>query len=315
MQRHDDRHAAHKFRDEAELEQILRQDVLKKRADVLLHVGLHIRAKAHDLLARALCDDILDARERTAADEEDLRGVDLDELLVRMLAPALRRHACDRAFEDLQQRLLHAFAGNIARDGSILALAGDLVDLIDVDDALLRAFHVVIRSLDELEQDVLHILAHIARLGQGRGVRHGEGDVQDLRKRLRKHGLAAARGPQHDDVALLQLHIVVRRARVDALVVVVDRNGKRALCVLLADDVLIQNRGNVVRLRDIRKLHRRSLHIIFQDLAAKLDALIADIDAWPRDDPMHLILRFAAEGALHGAFLVGFCHSFTSLEG
>ena len=39
--------------------------------------------------------------------EQHVRRVDLDELLVRMLAPALRRNRGDGALEDLQQRLLH----------------------------------------------------------------------------------------------------------------------------------------------------------------------------------------------------------------
>ena len=57
------------------------------------------------------------------------------EFLVRMLASALRRNVGDRAFEDLQQRLLHAFAGDVARDRRVLVLAADLVDFVDVDDA------------------------------------------------------------------------------------------------------------------------------------------------------------------------------------
>jgi hypothetical protein len=52
-----------------------------------------------------------------------------------MLAAALRRHRGDRAFDQLQQRLLHAFARNVAGDGRVVRLARDLVDLVDVDDA------------------------------------------------------------------------------------------------------------------------------------------------------------------------------------
>ena len=62
-------------------------------------------------------------------------GIDADVFLLRMLAAALRRNVADGAFENLQQRLLHAFAGNIARDRNVLRLAGDLVDLVDVNDA------------------------------------------------------------------------------------------------------------------------------------------------------------------------------------
>ncbi len=39
-----------------------------------------------------------------------LRGVDLEKVLLRVLAAALGRHVGDRALEDLEQRLLHALA-------------------------------------------------------------------------------------------------------------------------------------------------------------------------------------------------------------
>ena len=66
--------------------------------------------EADALVADAALDDLLEPGERPTADEQDVRGVDLDELLVRVLAPALRRHRGHGALEDLQQRLLHALA-------------------------------------------------------------------------------------------------------------------------------------------------------------------------------------------------------------
>ena len=61
--------------------------------------------------------------------------VHADVFLLRMLASALRRHIANRAFQNFQQRLLHAFAGNVARDGDVLRLARDLVDFVNVNDA------------------------------------------------------------------------------------------------------------------------------------------------------------------------------------
>ena len=60
--------------------------------------------------AGARLDDLLQPVERAAADEQDVLRVDLDVFLLRMLAAALRRHGGDGALEDLEQRLLHAFA-------------------------------------------------------------------------------------------------------------------------------------------------------------------------------------------------------------
>ena len=112
------------------------------------------------------------------------------------LRPPCGRHVGHRALQNLQQRLLHALAGDVAGDGGVLALAGDLVDLVDIDDAVLGQLHVEIRRLQQAQQDVLHVVAHIAGLGEGGGVGDGEGHLQDAGQRLGKEGLAASRwGP------------------------------------------------------------------------------------------------------------------------
>src|SRR5690606_42132408 len=48
-------------------------------------------------------DDLLQAGERAAQDEQDVGRVDLDEILVGVFAPSLWGDARDRAFQDLQQ--------------------------------------------------------------------------------------------------------------------------------------------------------------------------------------------------------------------
>ena len=138
---------------------------------VALLGALDLGGEAEGLLADPLLDDVLETGERTAHDEQDVRGVDLDELLVGVLAAALRRHRCGGALDDLQQRLLHALAGDVAGDRGVLRLAGDLVDLVDVDDPGLGLLHVVVGGLDQLEQDVLDVLADVAGLGQSRSRR------------------------------------------------------------------------------------------------------------------------------------------------
>ena len=130
--------------------------------------------KPDAVVAEAALDDLLDPGEGPAADEEDVRGVDLDELLVGVLAAPLRRHRRGGALQDLEQRLLHALAGDVAGDRRVLALAGDLVDLVDVDDPGLGLLDVVVGGLDQLEEDVLDVLADVARLGEGGGIGDGE---------------------------------------------------------------------------------------------------------------------------------------------
>ena len=88
----------------------------------LIGVGVD-GAEAESLFADTTANNALEAHERAAADEEDVCRVDRGELLVRMLAPALRRNIGDGAFDNLEERLLHAFAGNIAGDGGVLVFA------------------------------------------------------------------------------------------------------------------------------------------------------------------------------------------------
>src|SRR2546422_7311846 len=94
---------------------------------------LDLRAEAHAGPPHARLDDLLEADEGAAAEEEDVRGVDLDELLVRVLPPALGRHVGHRALEDLEQGLLDALARDVPCDRGVLGLARDLVDLVDID--------------------------------------------------------------------------------------------------------------------------------------------------------------------------------------
>ena len=159
------------------------------------------------LLADAPPDHLFQADERAAADEQDVGGVHRREFLVRMLAAALRRNVGDRAFENLQQRLLHAFARNVAGDGRVLVLAADLVDFVDVDDALLAALHVAIGGLQQLEDDVLDILADVAGFGQRGGIDDGERHIQNAGQGLRQQGLAGAGRADQQDVRLRQLDL------------------------------------------------------------------------------------------------------------
>src|SRR5699024_11955764 len=71
---------------------------------LLLERGVQLRAEADAPPADAGGDDVLDAGEGSRHDEQHVGGVDLDELLVRVLAPALRGHRGDRALDDLQDR-------------------------------------------------------------------------------------------------------------------------------------------------------------------------------------------------------------------
>src|SRR4051812_2928498 len=287
-----DREAADELRDEPVVDEILRQALLEDLALVLVGLGGDRRAEPDALVAHAALDDLVEIRERAAADEQDVRRVDRQELLVRVLAATLRRNGGGRALEDLQQGLLHALAGHIARDRRVVGLAGDLVDLVDVDDPRLGLLDVVVGGLDELQEDVLDVLADVAGLGQRRGVGDRERDVEDAREGLGEQGLAAAGRAEQQDVRLRQLDVgVVAGHHLHALVVVVDGDAQRALRRLLAHHVLVEDLPDLLRLRKVLDVEgRRSGELLIDDLVAEVDALVADVDAGAGDELLDLPL-------------------------
>ena len=193
-----------------------------------------------------------------------------------MLAAAGGRNACHRALKNLKQRLLNALARNIAGDGEVLGLSGDLVDLVHVDNAHLSALNVTIGSIDELEKDVLHVLAHIAGLGERGGIGDGKRHLEDARERLGEQGLTGTGGTEQQNVGLGELylvHIVVelrahavvkgrhRGAALDhAAIVVIHGNRHGALGVLLTHNI-----GRKLVIDLVRRRHARNdLTVVLQ---------------------------------------------------
>ena len=113
-------------------------------------------------------------------------------------------------------------------------------------------------------------------------------------------------GPSEQDVRLRELDVVRRDARIDALVVVVHRDREDLLRAVLPDDVLVEDRLDVRRLRDRGRAGVRLvlLDLLRDDVVAEPDALVADVDRGPSDELLHLLLRFPAEGAAQVAVLV-----------
>jgi hypothetical protein len=80
--------------------------------------------------------------------------------------------------------------------------------------------------------------------------------------------------------------------------VVVDRDGQRPLGLLLADDVVVQLRVDLLRAREVVEVERGgSGELLVDDLVAEVDALVADVDAGTGDQLLDLALRLAAEAA------------------
>lgn len=218
-----------------------------------------------------------------------------------MLALAARRELDDVALEHLQQGLLDALVARVGRDGVVGAgLAGDLVELIEVDDAVLGFLDILVGRVVEVADGELDIGADKACLCEARGVRDGERHVEELREVGEQRRLAAAGRAEHDDVRLLDFcAVVIRVAVLHALVVVVDGDGEDLLRAVLVDDVLIEVLLDDVRLvlledlvelgGEVRLLFLGRVLFVELDVVGELlDAVLADAEARGRVVDRHV---------------------------
>src|SRR5699024_3414285 len=100
VQRRNDGQAAHQLGDDAELQQVVGLNLLEDSPHVPVLLALELGVEADAPLVGAPLDDLLQAVKSAAADEEDVPGVDLDELLVGMLSAALRGNVGHGALQD-----------------------------------------------------------------------------------------------------------------------------------------------------------------------------------------------------------------------
>src|SRR3546814_3807089 len=166
-----------------------------------------------------------------------------------MLATTLWRDRRNGALDQLQQFLLHAFTGYFPSNRRVIGFAGYLVDFVDVDDAHLGLLNVGIALLQKLLDNVLDILAHIARLGEGSGIGDGEGHIEQACQRFGQQRLTRAGWTDQQNVALAQLDFFFLVALVQALVVVVNGHRQALLGALLTNDVLVENAADLLRRR------------------------------------------------------------------
>src|SRR5262249_59821407 len=101
--------------DDAEFDQVVAGHLAQQLAQLLLAL-FGVAGKADRFAADAPRDDIVQPNERAAADEEDVARIDLDVLLLGVLAAALRRNVADSAFQHLQEGLLDALTAHVAGD-------------------------------------------------------------------------------------------------------------------------------------------------------------------------------------------------------
>ena len=201
---------------------------------------------------------------------------------MRMLSATLGRYACHGTLDNFQQCLLYALTGYITGNGDVFTLLRDLIDLVDIYDTVLGTFHIVVRRLDQLQQNILYIFAYITGLSQCGGICDSKRYIDDLRQCLRQVSLTGTGRSYHDDITLLQLHIIQILGSRYSLVMIVHRNGEDLFRLLLPDDIFIQEVLDLLRFQkvDIRSrglFHFFVFQFLLQDVSADIYALITDI--------------------------------------
>src|ERR1700730_17942891 len=318
LERRSHRQTTDEFRDQAVFQKVLRLDFAEDLAGLAVLGGHHLGAESDRGRAATGRDDLFKPGERAAANEQNIGGVDLQELLLRMLAPPLWWHRGYSAFHDLEQRLLHAFARYVAGDRRIVGLAADLVDFVDIDDATLGALHIVVGRLQELQDDVLDVLAHIAGLGQSCRIRHREGYIENSCEGLRQQRFARTCRSDQQDVRLRQFDVVMLGLVIEPLIVIVNRNRQHLFGMVLADNVVVEDLADFLRGRDaVARFHQRGLVLLADDVHAKFDTFVADEDGRSGNELAHLVLALTAKRAVKRVLRIAaadFTHSLAPVD-
>ena len=126
--------------------------------------------------------------------------MDAQEFLLWMFAATFGGNGSNRAFDELEEGLLNAFARNIACNRRIGALAGNLVNFVDVDDTSGRAVDVPIGCMQQIENDIFDVITDVSGFGQAGGICHGKGHIEDFSECLSEQGFAGTGGPDEENV-------------------------------------------------------------------------------------------------------------------
>ena len=94
---------------------------------------------------------------------------------------------------------------------------------------------------------------------------------------------------------------------------VIYRNSKCALCMILADNVIVEGFYDVNGFRQFVRSFRRIRvgkgRLLFKNFPAELNAFVANVNARAGKDTIYLIAAFSAKRAFDCIVVTVFCHS------
>ena len=308
---HDNGNTSHKLGDEPEFDNILCGRLRDEFGSILFGACGVIGHEAHASGTDALFDDIDEVIEGTGEDEEDVCCVDADEILLSgAIFGGIRREGDGARFDHFEECLLHAFTADIASTGTT---RGDFVDFVDADDAAFGLFNIFVGGHPQGFDDVFDIFTDVTGFRQGRRIRDGERDVDELCDRLCDQGFATSRGADHQDIALGESDIIMFVAFdiLNAFVVIINGDAHGDFGAFLSNDVLVEEGfdftgQHISGRRERLILFRGGCRRFFgHNLFAEHDAVITNTDAFfvgifSIDEFSDVFLFFAAEGAANG---------------
>ena len=85
---------------------------------------------------------------------------------------------------------MNSLTGNISGNGEVFRLTSNFVNLVNVNNANLRALNVPVSRRDEFQKNVFNVLANITGFRKRGSIGNGKRNLQKAGKCLSKQGLA-----------------------------------------------------------------------------------------------------------------------------
>ena len=195
---------------------------------------------------------------------------------------------------------MYTLARHIAGYRWVIRFARNFVDFIDVNNANLGLFNIVIALLQQFLDNILDVFTNISCFGECRGVCYGERHIQEASQGFSEQSLAAASRANQQDVTLAEFNILPTLAVTQTFVMVIDSDSQNFFRALLTDDIVVEDIFDFVRYRQMILLGAAAifLHLFTDDIVAKINTFIANKYRWPSNQFADFVLALATEGAV-----------------
>ena len=225
-----------------------------------------------------------------------------------MLTTTLWWNIYNRTFQQLQQTLLNTFTTNITSYRRIVSLTGNLINLINKDNASFGFSHIIISNLQQTCQQAFNVFAYITGFRQYRSINNRKRHFQQFGNRTSQQRLSSTSATYHDDIGFFNLHIILSWLLQQTFVVVIHGNRQITLGIVLANHILVKELFNLNRLRKFLQIQRtgirRPLHRLLHNFVCLLRTTVTDIATHPCNEKANLTFRSSTEATTSFIFRI-----------